>query len=208
MNIGIRQKGILLALLSTVPLGISSVFFKCMVEFVNLETANFLYFIFQNISFVLISAVYKRIETYEKLLKKFKEMFLFAFITFLAVLTWCYGIFYDGPIVTGFLLRFADVFTILLGFLLLKEKPSKVEGLGIALVIFGALLLGYSRYARFAFFPLLSALFHALAALLVKLCVRKIDYFSLMGARSTYTLLFIVPYTFFFQEECRRLFLS
>lgn len=195
--LGSKQKGILLALLSTLPLGMSAVFFKCMLEYINLETGNLLWFIFQSISFIFVSAIFKRIKAYEEILKNFKDLFLFAFITFLAVLTWSYGIFYDGPIVTGFLLRFSDVFAILFGFLIIRERPSKVEALGIFLAVFGALYMGYSGTSGFTLFPIVSALFHGVAALFVKVYARKIDYFYLMGGRSTYVLLFVIPYTFF-----------
>jgi drug/metabolite transporter (DMT)-like permease len=192
-----EQKGIFLALSSTIPLGISTVFYRYLLEFVNVETGIILWFIFQSFGFALFSIIFKKRKTYRKLFKNLKELTIFGMLTSGAVLTWCYGILYNGPVVTSFLLRFSDIFAVIFGFLLLKERPSQIEALGIFTAICGALLIGYNGPMQIVSIPLVSASLYALATLLVKVYVKKIDYFTLMGARSTYPLLFILPFTYF-----------
>jgi len=181
--------------------GVSPVFIRLILDWVNVETMNILMSVFADVLFVLLFALSGGIMHFKEIAKNLRQVALVGFVTALGALFYAYGIFVSGPTTAIFLLQFSTVFTILFGVAVLKERFTKVEGFGVLVAVVGVFVVAYGDLAVQvvgALVLLLAAFLTALASLLSKVFVKKINPMALAGGNSFFVLLFIFSYAALF----------
>jgi len=193
-----KQKGILYSILASLMFGINPVFAKLVIDLTNVETMNVLWTIISSILFVFLFVFSKKTEYFKIIIKNWKKVALIGLIVTIGSLLYTYGILYSGPTNAAFLIQFTTVFTILFGIIFLKERFTKLEGLGILIAVFGVFFLAYGNIEieiLSTLILLIASLFFALENLLEKVYVKNINPLTLAGGRSIFIFLFIFAYS-------------
>jgi drug/metabolite transporter (DMT)-like permease len=193
-----KQRGILYAAVSSSIFGISPVFLRLILNSVNVETANILLSVFANILFVLLFVFSGGLSHFRAISANLPRIALIGLVTAATALFYAYGILVVGPTTAVFLLQFSTVFTILLGIGVLKERFTPREAVGVMLAIVGVFILAYGDLTIQAVGLVVligAALLSALASLLSKMYVKKINPTTLAGGNSFFVLLFIFSYS-------------
>lgn len=192
------HKGILLTLISTVLNASTYIITKVVLNYTNAETALVLWFIWGTIIFsffFLFSRSLKKI--FGELKKNAKKMTIFGIISAIGIVSWTYGILYGNPTSVAFIFRLEAIFTIIFGLVLLKEKVSNFEWVGIFLAIVGAFIMVYKGgivLDKGTISILVAAFSSALSIFLVKVYVKGMSAYSITYARTVSALLFISAY--------------
>jgi drug/metabolite transporter (DMT)-like permease len=191
-----KQRGVLFTVLASLLFGLSPVFMKLILDFVNVETMNVLFTSFTALCFVVLFAAFKRIY-FRSILEKWRKVALLGLFSTGGALFYTYGIFLCGPVNAAFLIQFATVFTILFGVALFKEKFTRLETAGVLLAIVGVFVLVYGDLALEIMSTLVllsAALLLASANIVSKAYVKDLNPIALAGGNSMTMLLFIFAY--------------
>jgi drug/metabolite transporter (DMT)-like permease len=193
-----EQKGILFSILSSIFLGFNYIAARLLLNLVNVETMNTIWFMFASILFFCFFILSNRKKDLKIIAKKWKLILVISTLAIMGSILWSYSIFYSGPNQVSFIFQFNTVFTVFLGIAILKERFKKMESLGIFIAIIGVLILTYSN-GELNFistvFTLCSAFFYSLANLIVKIYVKKIDPMTLACGRSFFVFLLFLLYS-------------
>jgi drug/metabolite transporter (DMT)-like permease len=195
-----KQKGILFSILTSISIGLNVVIGKLLVDVVNAETMNVLWFAFASILFIFLFVLSGKRKNFSTILKNWKKIIIISFLVTIGALLWTYGILYAGPTNVAFLIQFTTVFTILLGIIFLKEKFTKLEGFGILIAVIGILFLTYGNIEIKIFSTLIilgAAFCFSLSNFFSKIYVKNIDAVSLAGGRSIFIFLLTLSYSLF-----------
>ncbi len=192
-----KRKGILFSLLAGIFFGGCYIFAKLLLEIVNKETSNVLWFVSSSFIFIIYFALTKNLKKIRIILINWKKILLVSFCSFIGAALWFYGIFYSGIANTSFLVQFSIVFSIILGVVFLKEKFFKTEFLGFLTVIFGVFILTYygeELSLTGTVIILISSFFVSLSEFFSKIFLKNLDFFSLAAGRSFFILFFVLIY--------------
>jgi len=196
-----KQKGILFTLMTSSTIAFGTVLLKLNLELVSVEMANLLFSGFCSALFLGVLLLYRGQGHFLTIAKNWRKLSLFSLFGTSAMLLNTYGIFIAGPVNAAFLVQFAAVFTILLGFVFLKERFTKQEGAGILLAIVGVFVMAYSGFnaeiVGITIFLSVSFLF-AVTNLISKIFVTKMHPLALAGSNSFFGFLFISLFMFLF----------
>ncbi len=196
-----KQKGILFTLLTSLTVAFGTVLLKLNLELVSVEMANLLFSGFCSALFLCILILYRGQGHFLTIAKNWRKLSLFSLLGTSALLLNTYGIFIAGPVNAAFIVQFTAVFTILLGFVFLKERFTKQEGAGILLAIVGVFVMAYSGFnaeiVGIAIFLTVSFLF-AVTNLISKIFVTKMHPLALAGSNSFFGFFFISLFMFLF----------
>ena len=194
-----KNKGILYSVSASLLFGLSPVFIRLMLGSVNIETLNVLLTAFSTSFFVIVLFLSKRTLHFKVIFRNWKKVGLLGFVTAAFSLVYVYGIHVSGPNNAAFLLQFATVFTIMFGVVFLKERFTKVEGLGILVAVVGVFVLAYGNLSvevAGTLILLCASLLGAVSGLLSKVYVKDVNPFALAGGNSMFVCLFIFLYVF------------
>jgi chloramphenicol-sensitive protein RarD len=192
-----EQKGILFAILASISLGFNYIAAKLLVDLVNVETMNTIWFMFASILFFVFFVLSKKSKNLKVIIKNWKIILIIGILATMGSILWSYAIFYSGPNKVSFIFQFNTIFTVFLGISILKERFKKIESLGVFIAIIGILILTYSNdELNFisTVLTLCSAFFYSLANFIVKLYVKKVDPITLAGGRSFFVFLLFLLY--------------
>ncbi len=195
-----KTKGVLYAVIASMLLGTGFISVKYFTSHgINTETMNTFWFFFGAFFSFLISMVITKGQIFFMLRKYWKIELLLGLANWLNAIFWFKGMELLDPSVASFILRFVAVFTIILSFIFLKEKFTKMESLGVAVAMGGAFLItasGGNLVLKGVIFMLLAALFFAIHNILAKTVADDVDPMSLNTMRALFSFFVISVYTF------------
>jgi drug/metabolite transporter (DMT)-like permease len=197
--LGDKQTGILFAFLASLMFGVSPVFVRLVLDFVNVETMNVLFTFFASLLFVFAFGAFKK--TYlRSIFRNWRKVALMSMFSAVGTLLFTYGIFLSGPVNAAFLIQFTAVFTIMFGIAFFKERFARIEGIGILLAVAGVFFLAYGNLALEIVSTMVllgAALLFASANSLSKVYVKHLNPVALAGGNAIFMLLFLFSYTVF-----------
>jgi chloramphenicol-sensitive protein RarD len=193
-----EQKGILFTISASLSLGLNFIFAKLLVDLINVETSNTIWFMFASILYVSFFILKSKTKNFKIIWKMKKEILLVGFLSSIGAIFWMYGIFYAGTNNMSFVFQFNIIFTILLGITFLGDRFKKLEAVGILVAIVGIIILAYnnSEISIFSIAIILtSAFFNSLTNLALKIFVRKTNPIVMAGGRAILIFLIILGYS-------------
>jgi drug/metabolite transporter (DMT)-like permease len=192
-----KRKGIMFSVLASVMFGLYPVFVKLLLNSVNVGTMNVLLTLFSTLFFVLMLVAFNGIAPLKVIATNWKKIGPIGLFTAAFALLYAYGISISGPTTAAFLLQLSTVFTIILGIVVLKERFTKAEGIGILVAVVGVFILAYGELSLAVFgtvILLFASVLSALTNLLSKVYVKNIRPVTLASGNSMFVSLFIVAY--------------
>jgi len=192
-----KQRGILFAVSASLMFGLSPVFVRLVLDFVNVETMNVLFMVFASLCFVVAFGAFRKAEYFKSIFGNWQRVGLMSLFSAAGSLLYTYGIFLYGPVNAAFLVQFTAVFTILFGVLFFKERFSRVEAAGILVAVVGVFVLAYGNLTleiMSTLVLLVAALFFASANSLSKAYVKNVNPAALAGGNSMFMFLFVFAF--------------
>lgn len=187
-----RTKGFVFAFIATFALANVYIFSKAALNVVHLFQFGFYWFGFAlilNLLFIRITK--KKIKLSEIDQKAWIAISANAFFEVLGTVLFFSAIqMTENPAIVSFIVNLGPVFTLLLGFFFLKERFNRIEYGGIFLTLVGVLIINYKPGASFfdvfskgTLMVILSTFFFAIAVIIAKKNVLKIEPIVLTSSR-------------------------
>jgi len=192
-----KQSGVLFAVSGSLMFGLSPVFVRLVLDFVNVETMNVLFTVFAGLCFVVAFGVFRKAAYFRSIIGNWRRVGLMSLFSAAGSLLYTYGIFLYGPVNAAFLVQFTAVFTILFGALFFKERFSRLEAAGIFLAVVGVFVLAYGNLSLEVVSTMVllgAALLFASANSLSKAYVKNVNPVALAGGNSFFMFLFIFAF--------------
>jgi len=191
-----KQRGVLFAVSASLMFGLSPVFVRLTLDFVNVETMNVLFTAVASLCFVALFAAFKGVH-FRSILGNWRKVALMSLLSAAGSMLFTYGISLYGPVNAAFLIQFTAVFTILFGVAVFKERFTRLEAVGILLAVVGVFVLAYGDLSLEIVGTAVllgAALLFASANSLSKVYVEKVNPVALAGGNSMFMFLFIFAY--------------
>jgi drug/metabolite transporter (DMT)-like permease len=195
--VGDKQRGVLFAVLGSLMFGVSPVFMRLVLDFVNFETMNVLFTVFASLCFVVAFGVFRKVAYFRSILRNWRKVALMSLFSAAGSLLFTYGIFLYGPVNAAFLVQFTAVFTILFGVAFFHERFTRLEAIGVLVAVAGVFILAYGDLTLEIMSTLVllsAALFFASANTLSKAYVKNVNPVALAGGNSMFMFLFIFAF--------------
>ncbi len=192
-----KQSGVLFAVSGSLMFGLSPVFVRLVLDFVNVATMNVLFTVFASLCFVVAFVAFRKAVYFRSVFGNWRGVGLMSLFSAVGSLLYTYGISLYGPVNATFLVQFTAVFTILFGVLFFKERFTRLEGAGILVAIVGVFVLAYGNLSLEIVGTLVllgAALFFASANSLSKAYVKNVNPVALAGGNAMFVLLFIFAF--------------
>lgn len=177
-------KGYLFAVLATIALANVYIFSKAALNEIHLAQFGIYWFgiaIISNLIYSFTSGRYKNLNKIR--LSHLRSLIGIGIVEVIATVSIFVAI--DkiiNPSVPAFLRNLEPIFIVFLGIIVLKEKYSKIEKVGMVLTILGAVVISYNSSAGFSSliidgsqFMLIACIFYAIRTIWVKMVIHKID---------------------------------
>ena len=197
MSLADKQRGVLFAVSASLMFGLSPVFVRLVLDFVNVETMNVLLTVFASLCFVVAFGVFREAAYFRSIFGNWRKVGLMSLFSAAGSLLYTYGIFLYGPVNAAFLVQFTAVFTILFGVLFFKERFTRLEVAGILVAVVGVFVLAYGNLSLEVVSTLVllaAALFFASANTLSKAYVENVNPVALAGGNAMFVLLFVFAF--------------
>ncbi|MFK5958215.1 MAG: DMT family transporter [Lutibacter sp.] len=201
MKISNSVKGFLLALVSVIAVSNVYIFSKAALTEVSLPQFGVYWFSF-GLIWILLYAWYKK--TYNNLKGLVKKQYLILFVIGIIEVVGTYFFFksihtISNPTIVSFIGNISPVFVIALSFILLKERFSNLELLGMLLALSGAFVISYKGNSSFknmfidgSQYVLYSSMLAAISAVVIKKNIQKIHPIIFTTSRSFFLLFFSI----------------
>jgi chloramphenicol-sensitive protein RarD len=192
-----RQRGVVFAVSASLMFGLSPVFVRLVLDFVNVETMNVLFTVFASLCFAVAFGAFRKAAYFRSILGNWRRVASMSLFSAAGSLLYTYGIFLYGPVNAAFLIQFTAVFTILFGVLFFKERFSRLEGAGILVAVVGVFILAYGNLSLEVVSTLVllgAALLFASANSLSKAYVEKVNPVALAGGNAVFVFLFVFAF--------------
>jgi drug/metabolite transporter (DMT)-like permease len=192
-----RQRGVLFAVSASLMFGLSPVFMRLVLDFVNVETMNVLFTVFASLCFVVAFGAFRKAAYVKSILVNWRRVASMSLFSAAGSLLYTYGIFLYGPVNAAFLIQFTAVFTILFGVLFFKERFTRLEGAGILVAVVGVFILAYGNLSLEVVSTLVllgAAMLFASANSLSKAYVEKVNPVALAGGNAMFVFLFVFAF--------------
>jgi chloramphenicol-sensitive protein RarD len=194
-----KRRGVLFAVSASLMFGLSPVFIRLVLDYVNVETMNVLFTVFASLCFAVFFAAFGKAVHFGSILRNWRKVALMSLFSAAGSLLYTYGIFLTGPVTATFLVQFTAVFTILFGAVFFKERFTRLEAAGVLVAVVGVFVLAYGNLALEIVSTLVllgAALLFASANSLSKVYVRSLNPVALAGGNAMFVFLFIFAYAF------------
>jgi O-acetylserine/cysteine efflux transporter len=188
----------LFAVSASLMFGLSPVFVRLVLDFVNVETMNILFTVFASVCFVVAFGFFRKAAYVRSILRSWRRVGSMSLCSAAGSLLYTYGIFLYGPLNAAFLVQFTAIFTILFGVIFFKERFTRLEATGIVLAVVGVFVLAYGNLSLEVVSTLVllgAALLFASANSLSKAYVKKVNPVALAGGNSIFMFLLIFTFT-------------
>jgi drug/metabolite transporter (DMT)-like permease len=192
-----KHGGVSYAVSASLLFGLSPVFMRLVLDFVNVETMNILFTAFASLCFLVGYGVFRKAEYFRDILNNWHKVALISLFSAAGSLLFTYGIFLYGPVNAAFLVQFTAIFTILFGLAFFKEKFTQLEAVGVLMAVVGVFVLAYGDLTleiASTLVLLCAALFFASANSLSKVYVKSVNPVALAGGNSIFVFLFVSVY--------------
>jgi drug/metabolite transporter (DMT)-like permease len=176
--------------------GLSPVFVRLVLDFVNVETMNVLFTVFASLCFAVFFGAFKKVH-FRSILGNWRKVALMSLFSAAGSLLFTYGIFLYGPVNAAFLVQFTAFFTILFGVAFFKERFTWLEAVGVLVAVAGVFLLAYGDLTLEIVSMLVllgAALLFASANSLSKVYVENVNPVALAGGNSMFVFVFVFVY--------------
>lgn len=180
-----RTKGYAYALISTVLISSGYVLNYVLMQSMSPETAAFLVFGFSALLAAGASLALRKRGDAASVRKHIKYLAAFGLFNGVSALMWFQTVAAIGPALSGFLFRFATIFTIIMGVVFLKERFNRGEAVGMVLIVAGAFVITYTdlSLAAGALLAVVASFCFALVGLIAKRHLTKMRPLVLNNAR-------------------------
>jgi len=192
-----KQRGVLFAVSASLMFGLSPVFVRLVLDFVNVETMNVLFTVIASLCFAVGFGAFKKAAYFRSIFGNWRKMVSMSLFSAAGSLLFTYGIFLYGPVNAAFLVQFTAVFTILFGVAFFKERFTRLEGVGVLVAVVGVFVLAYGNLTLEIVSTLVllaAALFFASANTLSKAYVENVNPVALAGGNSMFVFLFVFAF--------------
>lgn len=189
-----KQRGVFFAVLGSLMFGLSPIFMRLVLDFVNVATMNVLFTVFASLCFVVAFVVFQKAAYFSSIFGNWRRVGLMSLFSAVGSLMYTYGISLYGPVNATFLVQFTAVFTIVFGVSFFKERFTRLEGAGILVAVVGGFVLAYGNLSLETVGTLIllgAALFFASANTLSKAYVKNVNPVALAGGNAIFVFLFI-----------------
>jgi drug/metabolite transporter (DMT)-like permease len=193
VSVADKQRGVLFAVSASLMFGLSPVFVRLVLDFVNVETMNVLFTVFASLCFVVFFGAFNKAH-FRSVVGNWRRVALMSLFSAAGSLLYTYGIFLFGPVNAAFLVQFTAVFTILFGVAFFKERFTRLEAAGILVAVVGVFVLAYGNLALEVVSTLVllgAAVLFASANSLSKAYVKNVNPVALAGGNSMFMFLFV-----------------
>jgi uncharacterized membrane protein len=210
MKISNSVKGTLLALVSVVAVSNVYIFSKVALTEVSLPQFGVYWFSF-GLIWILMFAWYRK--AYKNLKKLSAREYIILFFIGILEVVGTYFFFkaihtIPNPTIVSFIGNISPVFVIALSFIILKERFSVLEFLGMLLALFGAFVISFKGNAKLkdmfidgTQYVVYSSGFAAVSAIIIKKNIKKIPPIILTISRSLFLLIFSIMALYFMNES-------
>lgn len=185
-----HAKGYLYMTVSVFLISLGFIFNTFALGYTDNVTGAFFFFGFGIIGSLFLMTVTRKFGMVKQLLAKFwKPLVVIGILNGASALLWFYLLDLIGPSILSFLLRFTTIFMIVLGVSFLKERFTKLEMVGAALMIAGAFVISYTNGGLtqgISFAIILSLIFSAIQ-FLNKMYIKEIDPLVINTLRIVFT---------------------
>lgn len=186
-----QTKGYLYMAVSTLLISLAFIFNTFALKAINPITGAFFVFAFSMVGTLVMLAVTGKMRKVKQLLSQFwKPLLLIGVLNGVSATMWFYLLGLLGPSLLSFLLRFSTIFMIIMGIVFLKERFSRLEIIGGAIMIAGAFIISYSNgeliLLGVSLSILLSIIFSAVQ-FLNKIYIKEIDPIVINSLRIVFT---------------------
>ena len=192
-----RQRGVVFAVSASLMFGLSPVFVRLVLDFVNVETMNVLFTVFASLCFAVAFGAFRKTAYFRSILADWRRVASMSLFSAAGSLLYTYGIFLYGPVNAAFLIQFTAVFTIVFGVAFFKERFTRLEGAGILVAVVGVFILAYGNLSLEVVSTLVllgAALLFASANSLSKAYVEKVNPVALAGGNAVFVFLFVFAF--------------
>jgi drug/metabolite transporter (DMT)-like permease len=189
------------AVLSVMAAGIAPIATKQALGTTNLETFSLLWSLSAFIGASTYALSRRGSNSFQRLGQCWQFVTAIGVLTAAIVLIFSMAVRLADPTLVSFFSRLEVVFTVLLGMLLFKERLNRVELLGVAATISGALIMTYKagEFVLFAFLlVLMNSLFISIRTLLGKVAVQYLEPAVLVAVSRLIACLFTLSYAIAF----------
>lgn len=190
-------KGPLLTVASAVFLTFGFISIKYFLNFTNPVTLNLLWMGSALIVAIIIAKV-RRIKWIPIIKRYWSIGIAFGSLIGIGSILMVYAINSIGPSLSSFLVRFVMVFTVILGIVLLKERLSKIELLGMIIAVIGVFTLSYVSGGVVqlgSIFVITASLLFAINGVMTKMYSVRINPLEMIILRDTFAVATVFLYS-------------
>ncbi len=194
-----KTKGVFYAILASMLLGTGFISVKYFIsQGMNPVMLNAEWFFFGALFSFIIAFFMTKGEIFRLMKKYWKIELMLGLANGINAIFWFKGLEVLDPALASFILRFTTIFTIILSFIFLKERFTKIETLGVAIAMVGAFVITYAGGELVylgVIFMLLAAFFFAIHNILAKSISDDVDPMSLNAMRAMFSFFVVATYT-------------
>ncbi len=192
------KKGILFAILSSILLSLSYIFFTILLKEESISKILFYWFLIAFI-FSLLFGVKERKSILKEIKSKPFPLILLGLVEGLAAIFFLIGLKTMGPILTSFIVQFSFIFVLIYSLTFLKEKFKLLEFFGIIIAIVGVFIINWNQGISIimgSFLILIAAFLFATSSFIAKKYIKKISPKTINMTRLFFIALFGLFYSF------------
>ncbi|MCK5449655.1 DMT family transporter [Candidatus Pacearchaeota archaeon] len=193
-----KRKGLIFAVLSSILLSLSYIFFTILLKTESISKVLFYWFL---IAFI-ISLIFSLKENF-KILNEIKNkkfpLIILGLAEGLASILFLTGLKSVGPVLTSFITQFTFIFVLIYSIILLKEKFNLLEFLGIIFAIVGVFIINWNQgisVVKGSFLVLLASFLFATSSFVAKKYIKNISPKTINLVRLFFISLFGLVYSF------------
>jgi drug/metabolite transporter (DMT)-like permease len=193
-----ETRGYLLAIGSYASSAVGTLSCKWLINYTSAVTTAIMWYVGGTLVTFFMLVAFQGGISWRSLRANSKVYLQVSLIMSAAALAWFVSIDLAGPSIVAFVQQLGVVFGVLLGAFVLHERLGRVEAIGGAIAITGALVISYRAGARVELgvvFVLVNSLGVAIQNLLVKQHVKEIDKLELVFVRSVVALITLSVYS-------------
>ncbi len=194
-------QGAVYAILSAMAIAVAPIATKQALETLNPETFSILWSLLAFMSASIYAVSKRGLNTFRGFGKCWQFVIAIGGLTAACVLTFSIAVRLADPTLVSFFTRLETISTVLLGMLIFKERLNRLELLGAATTLLGALIMTYGagKIILFAFvLGLIVALFTSISTLLAKVTVQYLESAVLVAGSRLLACLFTLVYAMAF----------
>lgn len=192
------MKGYLFAILASLLMPAGFITNYIALQSINIASLTFYFFGFGLLGAVIALVITGKLDKSLLLFKRYwKPVAVLGLVNGITAVVWLFALKLTGPSSLGFLMRFATVFTVVIGVVYLKERFNRGEIFGAVMMIIGAFIMAFRGGEHLlvgAFLALFLSLVISLEQLFLKKYVKRLEPLVFNALRLLFTFLVVSVY--------------